>query len=131
MVFNYLCPVTKNELMRRFPSASAAFIRANSDPLTVDPLSGAVVECGVQKQPLVASQGKEKSPSGPFYRVTITSWRTRLTDPDNLCPKFLIDAMRYENLIPDDSPAHIVLQVQQIKVPHRGQEGTLVTITAI
>lgn len=43
-------------------------------------------------------------------------------------PKFLIDALRYEKLIPDDSPDHIILEVRQKKVAHKSEEGTLVEI---
>lgn len=76
----------------------------------------------------MANQRKEKSPVSPRLRVAITSRRCRLTDLDNLVPKFLIDALRYEKLIPDDSPDHIILEVRQKKVAHKSEEGTLVEI---
>lgn len=45
--------------------------------------------------------------------------------------KAILDAMRYEGLILDDSPDHIELVVKQTRVPHRHLEQTIVTLEAI
>jgi len=91
-------------------------------------LQNTVPEPVVRKPAKIENEGKERSPVGPRLRVTITSYRCRLLDADNLCPKFLIDALRYKHLIPDDSPEHIVLEVRQQKVAHKPEEGTVVEI---
>lgn len=121
--------MTRSELLARYPNASAAFIRRNTDPETVGGLQNTVPKPVVRKSAQIKNEGKERSTVGPRFRVTITSYRCRLLDADNLCPKFLIDALRYEQLIPDDSPDHIILEVRQQKVDGKAKEGTLVEIT--
>lgn len=123
--------MSPNELRRRFPNAKADFIRLNSDAPHLGRISDPLPQRRLQKDPLVESGGKEKSPGRPGYRVTITSRRVTLTDPDNLTPKFLIDALRYQGLIPDDSPDHIILELRQEKVAHKKDEGTAVVITQL
>jgi Holliday junction resolvase RusA-like endonuclease len=60
--------------------------------------------------------------------VRIRSFRTRLCDPDNICPKYLIDALRYAGAINDDREKDICLQVTQHKVAHLKEERTEVEI---
>jgi hypothetical protein len=60
--------------------------------------------------------------------VRVTSYRARLLDPDNLCVKYLIDALRNTGILEDDTPDHIALTVAQKKVKDRSQEKTLLEI---
>lgn len=71
-----------------------------------------------------------KAKSDGRSRVVIESHRSRLCDADNLYVKPLVDAMRYQGLIADDSPEHIELIVRQKKV-RRAEECTLITISRI
>lgn len=64
-------------------------------------------------------------------RVCITNYTCRPLDCDNVCAKFHVDALRYLNLIPDDSPAHIVLEMRQEKVAHRAQEQVVIEVSPI
>ena len=48
-------------------------------------------------------------------RVRVVSFRARLCDPDNLCPKYFIDCLRYAGLIADDAPDFITLDVRQVR----------------
>lgn len=61
--------------------------------------------------------------------VRITRFGIRLLDADNLCGgvKFLLDACRYEGLIPEDNPGAIRLIVAQRKVKMK-ETGTLLEI---
>jgi len=61
--------------------------------------------------------------------VRITRFGVRLLDADNLCGgvKFLLDACRYEGLIPEDNPQAICLIVVQRKVKMK-ETGTLLEI---
>ena len=61
--------------------------------------------------------------------VHVVSFRRRLCDPDNLCPKYFVDCLRYAAYIPDDRPQDITLQVEQIKVKTRAEERTEIDIT--
>lgn len=62
--------------------------------------------------------------------VRITRCAVRLSDVDNAIggTKFLIDRLRYENLIPDDDPGSIDLQFRQVKVATKKEQGTLIEI---
>lgn len=61
--------------------------------------------------------------------VSVTSYRKRLCDADNLCPKYFIDCLRYCEAIKDDSAKHITLEVNQVKVNHYEDECTAIEIT--
>jgi hypothetical protein len=60
--------------------------------------------------------------------VRIVSLRRRLLDPDNLCPKYFIDGLRYSGLIPGDRPQDIILEVRQEKVSSKENERTEIEI---
>jgi len=49
------------------------------------------------------------------FRVCIRSKRRRLLDEDNTCEKYLVDALRYGGVIPDDSPDQCSIEVSQAK----------------
>jgi len=49
-------------------------------------------------------------------RVVVTSRRCRLLDPDNVCPKYVIDLLRYGGVLRDDSPDLIDLEIRQERV---------------
>jgi len=113
---NPLVPATSyNELKKRFPNASDYFLRKNSYPLS-HPAGGVPKdtqpEPAVRDEPLGKAKGKEAN--SERFRVSVTSYRTRLIDPDNLTPKYFIDACRYAGLIPSDDPKTIDLLVKQV-----------------
>lgn len=56
--------------------------------------------------------------------VRITAFRVRQLDPDNCCPKYFIDGLRYAGLLPDDRPQDIELTVAQAKVETKAEERT-------
>lgn len=60
--------------------------------------------------------------------VRIRSFRTKLCDPDNICVKYAVDALRYAGAIPDDTEKDICLQVTQHKVAHFREERTEIEI---
>lgn len=64
-------------------------------------------------------------------RVRVTSFRVRLLDPDNLCPKYFVDCLRYANCIRDDRPEDIALEIRQEKVASKLLERTEITIEPI
>lgn len=79
-------------------------------------------EPAVRDEPPGTNAGKETG--APRAVVRLRSYRTRLLDPDNLCPKSLIDGLRRSFLIPGDRPQDIELTVTQEKVARRSQERT-------
>lgn len=118
--------MTRRELLRRYPNASETFLEANaSDPPGVpDP----VAQPDSGRESARPDRGESPGPSRSRPRVKIYSFRRTLVDPDNLFVKPLVDAIRYEHLIEDDSLKHIVLEVSQRKVDKPEEEGTVVEI---
>ena len=47
--------------------------------------------------------------------VRVLSIRVRLLDEDNLCAKYLVDALRYLKYLPDDCPEKVKIEVSQRK----------------
>lgn len=124
--------MTRNELARRYPNASESFIQRNLGADYVDPaIPSAKPEPAIQHE-VERSDASQKRGSGRF-EVRITSYRVRLLDADNLAGgcKFLIDALRYEKLIPDDSPDAIELFISQVRVSKKLSERTEVIIIPI
>lgn len=118
--------MTPNEIRRRFPNASASCLAANAHRAQ---LPAPVLE--LHPEPVATGPDASQARSAGRTRVSIESRRCRLCDPDNLSVKAILDAMRYEGLILDDSPDHIELVVKQTRVPHRHLEQTIVTLEAI
>lgn len=90
--------------------------------------SRTLLEPPVCHGPLAAPEGEARNP-GRFL-VSITSFRTRLLDPDNLAGKYFLDCCRYAKLIPGDRQEDIEYSIRQIKVP-KGQERTEIEITEL
>lgn len=116
--------MTREQLKRRFPNASSAFLEANAGLPDPEPKRDRRKALGK------GAPDEEGRTLRPLFCVTIVSYRTRLLDEDNLKggAKFLTDAMRYEKLIPGDSPKDIILDVSQVKVSTEAEEGTVVCI---
>lgn len=69
----------------------------------------------------------ERDYSGDFL-VRVTSVRRRLLDDDNLCEKYLVDALRYSGLLPGDSPRTTRIETGQRQAKEGEDEHTLVEI---
>ncbi len=70
-------------------------------------------EPAVRDEPVAAPPRKGGDASR--VRVCVVSFRARLCDPDNLCPKYFIDCLRYAGIIADDAPECITLEVRQVR----------------
>jgi hypothetical protein len=108
------------ELRRINPNVSKSVIALNSRP------SGSIPEPAVHNGTDGATKRKTKN-SGR-YVVSVTSYRSRLCDPDNLCAKYFVDALRYAGVIPDDRPDDIIYQIQQKKCS-KEKEKTLIEVS--
>lgn len=89
-------------------------------------LSSAKPEPAVCNEPVAEKKGEAEHSTR--IRVSIRSFRTRLLDPDNLCPKYFLDCVRYAGFIKDDSEKFITLEVSQIKVKTKSEERTEIEI---
>ena len=72
----------------------------------------------------------EEAQGGNFRRrrIRITSKRCRLLDPDNLCVKYIVDALRYCKVIKDDTTKEIEVFIKQEKVKTRKEEKTIIEV---
>lgn len=125
------------ELIRAaLPRASQAFLRLNgisNEPSRTAPdsraPSSAQPEQAVRNGPFQPPQREAAYPGRVSIRVT--SYRRRLIDPDNLCPKYFLDSCRYAGLIRDDTPDAIHLQIEQARVSAKEEERTEILITPL
>jgi hypothetical protein len=78
-------------------------------------------------EPLAAPKG-EACDTGRVL-VRITSYRTRLIDPDNLVGKYFVDCLRYCGVLKDDTSACIDYQITQVKVPKTQARTEIEVIT--
>ena len=79
----------------------------------------------------VKGETRYESGMSPRHRVRIVSKRVRLCDPDNLVGgvKHLVDALRIAEIIPEDDPQAITLEVSQEKVSSYAKEETWVEVS--
>ena len=87
---------------------------------------GSIPQCAVRNEPLAAKKRKTRHPGRRLVRVT--SFRIRSVDPDNLCAKWFIDALRYAGILYDDTAEDIDYQISQEKVK-QGEDRTEIEIT--
>lgn len=83
----------------------------------------------VRHEPL--AKVKRAPENTPRFFIRIESRRLRLLDPDNLCPKYFIDAAKYAKLIPDDTAADIRFTINQVKVKKKDHECTVIEIREV
>lgn len=114
---------TYEQLKKLFPRGTESFLRANSEPSRAQP------EPAFRNEPLGAAQGEESYPTR--FSIRLVSFRTRLCDPDNLAGKFFVDAIRYEELVPDDTAEIVDYHISQRKVKTKQEERTEITITPL
>jgi hypothetical protein len=93
------------------------------------------LESNAQMGAMGKAQG-EKGNTGrnsPKYRVRIRSHRVRQLDIDNLYGgvKYFVDTLRYAEIIPDDDPESITLEVSQEKVKNYNKEKTEVEVECV
>lgn len=89
--------------------------------------SGAKPQQVVRDEPV--AEEKREAPNANRIRVRIEGFRRRLLDPDNLCPKYFVDCLRYCGFISDDRDQDITLEVSQTKVKTKAEERTEITVT--
>ena len=78
----------------------------------------------------IEPMGEEEDEGGDFRRsrIRITSKRCRLLDPDNLCVKYIVDALRHCSVIKDDTTKEIEVFIKQEKVKTRKEEKTIIEV---
>lgn len=116
--------MSPDDLKRLFPNASASTLRANLSTDGAGPT--AVVERSPKAKPLAANQIKAQGPER--LRIVFVSVRKRLLDPDNVCEKWMLDALRFVGAICGDEPDKIALETTQRKARKGEVEHTEITV---
>lgn len=118
--------ILRNKRYQQQPDGSWA--KPRRDP-TGGVASSPIVEPPVRDESVAAIPGENSN--SQRYDVCITSYRTRLLDPDNLSGKWFVDCLRHAGIIPDDTAAIVDYSIRQQKVATKAEEHTLVTITPL
>lgn len=103
----------KQTLVRDVPAAISNYENR-------DLLPGSKPKRPVRNVPIRPASGKEANPSR--RKISVVSYRKRLIDPDNLCPKYFIDALRYEKVLAGDTAKHVTVEVSQEKSTYERTE---------
>ena len=118
--------MTLNEIKRRFPNASPAFIRANLDP------DAAVSHAESCERPQALASGDEGEAPRPGLRhCCFTLRRKKLLDVDAkyASVKDLLDCLTIAGIIRGDKEGEITLEVNQQKVGKGECEQTIIEVT--
>jgi len=115
------------ELAARFPNASPSFLRLNG--YANIPLNSQAPAPVAQRSVCdgALATGKAQKGDTAFRLVSVTSFRSRLIDSDNLVCKWHVDALRYAGIIPSDAPDRALIQTRQVKCA-KGEERTEIKI---
>lgn len=113
-----------DDITKRFPNASASFIKANLPPGCSG--SASFVEHSPSPVPLAADKAEEAATVR--LHIRFTSVRKRLCDPDNISVKWTLDCLRFAGIIRGDEPDQITLEVRQRKATSEEQEATLIEV---
>lgn len=103
--------MTRNEILARYPNASASFIRANLSAEDSRPV--AKLEQNARNKPLAAQKGKGQDRQK--FLVSIACRRIRQLDKSNRCYKYHEDLLRYAGVIPDDTSEDVDSESPQTK----------------
>lgn len=124
--------MTTSELAKlklKLPISAATLRRNPADDENRGEASSAKPERAVQHEPLVEAQRTA------FYSgrvsVCITSFRTRLLDPDRLCGCYFVDALRYSGILLGDEPDKLDYSIRQEKVASKSLERTEIVVTPL
>ena len=85
--------------------------------------SRAEPQSALRDEPLAATPREAGDASR--VRVSVVSYRARLCDPDNLCPKYRAHCLHSPKWTRDDSPEFITLEVRQVRCARHEQRTEL------
>jgi hypothetical protein len=109
------------------PDGKGGWAKPSRDVHPVRPAPAAVPEHRPEPAPLREAQGEAIYPGRVRVRITSFCCGT-LRDTDNIFVKYALDCCRYARIISEDSPDKIELQVREVRVKTRKEEGFLVEV---
>ena len=124
--------MTRNEITRRFPKASEAFIKANlgAGNIGLRPAASKPIE----RMPLDDANSTEEADwhnASSCFEITFTVYSVRPADYDGLDIKFLQDFCVKAGIIPDDKWSVLSGRVVSRKAATEGEEKTEITILTL
>ncbi len=114
-----------NEITKRFPNASASFIKRNPHLAGVPQRPERKPDPG--DEPVAKGSRAAVHPVRRLVRFTVM--RCQLLDDENVWTKYFTDALRYAGILYEDSPRWCKVEVIQKLVQRPEDEATLVEIT--
>jgi len=129
--------MTRDELLKRFPNASAAFLRNNSDDhpsrLPARQERKPDTRPALVSAPQGKGTGKRSVVPGERYRISFTVHAVRPRDWDNLTAsiKQLQDCLVEAGWLPDDNWKVLEGTVRSDKAASKAEERTEITIERI
>lgn len=87
-------------------------------------------ECSVREEPeeqTTLKKAGEAENQASIFRIVVIAYRKRHLDPDNLCPKWYIDELVKQNIIPDDSSRY-VQAIEKRVMKTTGPERTVIQV---
>jgi hypothetical protein len=117
--------MTKNEIMRRFPNASEAFIRAN---LSIDVALSDSKQC--ERSEALAGRNAGETCCTGLRHCRFTLCRKKLLDVDAkyASVKDLLDCLAIAGIIRGDKEGEITLEVNQQKCSKGKPEETMIEV---
>lgn len=119
--------MTIHELTRRFPRASAAFLRANC--AHVEELPAGQSEC--PQRDALDPELPRKEKSSTRFTICFECYASRPCDWDNYSIKELQDLLVESGLLPGDKWNQLEGRIRVHKVQSRQEERTVITITPL
>lgn len=118
--------MNQHEIKRRFPNASKAFIKSNSEVGSEIPDT----KPEHHQTPALGQAIPGETKSVQRARVRFIGYRVTPLDPDNFAGsvKDLLDGLRHAKIIHGDEHWRIKLETEQVKVAHYHEEKTVIEI---
>lgn len=125
-----------HQIKRLFPNASQSVLNANRADYGIEPISAGVVDTGngavqperADDQALALVRPAQEAVEGRIIvRITVRKCGV-LQDSDNCMVKPAVDQLRYAGIIPEDSPGVIKLEVDQVRVKTKAEQGTEIEV---
>ncbi|MDB6117400.1 MAG: hypothetical protein JWO08_1181 [Verrucomicrobiaceae bacterium] len=117
--------MNQDERLLIFPNASPACLASNA--------GGTRPDAKLERHPEHAALHSPPAEKGrpERFHIRFVSVRKRLIDPDNLSEKWLLDCLRFAQVIPGDEPEKITLETTQRKARKGEEEHTLIEVFLI
>lgn len=120
--------MTRNEILRRFPKASDAFIRVNISPSPAIPDSE---QCECPQALARSDEGKARGAGLLHCRFTLCRKALLDVDAKYASIKDLLDCLVFSGVIPGDKEGQITLEVEQRKVQKGECESVILEVIGL